>query len=441
MISFYSLDLLASLKATLKEKNFIETTEIQSKAIPALLDGKSVVGIAETGSGKTMSYAIPILHKLKLLEDFGAPVSEEGRPRAAVVVPSRELGEQVAKVFKIFTHDTRLRVRSVLGGTGMDVAKRNASGKFEVLLATPGRLGQLMDQKLIDLSDLRILAFDEADQMLDQGFLKDVVRILKASPRERQLALFTATAPDSIQALIKEMFHHAEVIESSGHHKTVSTLTTINRPIKDGKRFPVLKDVLAQKIGGGTLIFANTREQCDKLAEELQDNGYKCALYRGEMDKQERRKNLKAFRDGVVEILISTDLAARGLDVEHIERVINYHLPQELDNYIHRAGRTARAGREGTVINFVTERDRNLVMQLDGVRSPKAKAAKTERGKTSGKSSKLSPRGASKGRAPARGKSASSKPAGKKPTGKSISKSSSKSSVKNKSPKSRFKRA
>jgi ATP-dependent RNA helicase RhlE len=374
MSSFKAFDLIPTLRTTLNTKGFTQPTEIQQRAIPLLLEGRSVVGISETGSGKTLSYAIPVLHILKSLELAGNPVSAEAQPRAAVIVPSRELGEQVAKVFKLFTHDTRLRVRSVLGGTTMEVARKNITGTFEVLVATPGRLVQLMDRRLVNLSDVRFLVFDEADQMLDQGFLPDATRIVRECSRDLQLALFTATASTAVQELIAKMFTEAEVIESEGSHRLVSSLTTINRKIKDGKRFPVLKELLSEKVEGGTLIFTNTREQCDKLALELAEKGYDCAIYRGEMDKIERRQNLKNFREGKIGLLISTDLASRGLDVEHVGRVLNYHLPQEIENYLHRAGRTARAGREGTVINFVTERDEPLMKQLESVRAPAKKS-------------------------------------------------------------------
>lgn len=367
MASFSAFDLLPTLLATLKEKELTTPTEIQERALPLLLAGKSVVGVAETGSGKTLSYALPILHLLKTLENDGDPVKAEGRPRAAVIVPTRELGEQVSKVFKPFTHTTRLRVRTVLGGTTFEVAKRNIKGPFEILVATPGRLVQLIDRGLIKLSDVRILVFDEADQMLDQGFLPDAGRIARDCPSDRQLALFSATVSTSVQKLMAQLFAGAEVIRSKGSHKVVPTLTTLNRLVVEGKRIPLLEKVLAEPVKGGTLIFTNTREQCDKLALELKKLGRPCVIYRGEMDKVERRANLKAFRDGKIDLLISTDLASRGLDVEHVGRVINYHLPQQMENYLHRVGRTARAGRKGVVINFVTERDRPLVDQLDDV--------------------------------------------------------------------------
>jgi ATP-dependent RNA helicase RhlE len=167
--------------------------------------------------------------------------------------------------------------------------------------------------------------------------------------------------------LIAEMFSDTQVIETRGRHRLVSTLKTVNCQVINGKRFPVLQRILAETVSGGTLIFSNTREQCDELAAQLLENGYKCAIYRGDMDKLERRQNLQNFRDGTMAILISTDLAARGLDVENVDRVINYHLPREMKNYLHRAGRTARAGRPGTVLNLVTDRDLNLIKRLESI--------------------------------------------------------------------------
>lgn len=365
MKSFSELNILASLKKTLSEKGFIIPTEIQKLTIPALLGGQSVVGVSETGSGKTLAYALPLLHMMKTLENEGNAITENSQPRAAVIVPTRELGEQVSRVFKPFTHATRLRVRTVLGGTDFEVAKRNACGPFEILVATPGRLIQLLDRQLVNLCDVRTLIFDEADQMLDQGFLPDASRIAEECSRNCQLGLFSATVSPSVQDLMNNLFSEAKVFRSSGSHRSVSTLKTSNRTVIDGKRFPLLQSILAKPAKGGTIIFTNTREQCDNLAELLKNAGHKCLIYRGEMEKVERRANLKAFRDGKIDLLVSTDLASRGLDVEHVDRVINYHLPKEMNNYLHRAGRTARAGRTGTVINLVTERDLHLINRLE----------------------------------------------------------------------------
>jgi ATP-dependent RNA helicase RhlE len=366
MNSFNDFDLLPSILETLKEKKISKPTEIQRNAIPLLMSSQSVVGVSETGSGKTLTYALPILNALKKMENDKLEVSEESAPRALIIVPSRDLGEQVAKVFKEFTHKTRLRVRPALGGMAFEQARRNIAGPFEVLLATPGRLAQLLAKDLIHLWDVRTVVFDEADQMLDAGFLTDSRAIIEACPHDVQLAMFSATVSAQVEALMNTLFAKAEIIKSSNSGKTVKTLITQNRLCIDGKRWPVFESVLKQRVDGGTLVFTNTREQCDKLAVELKEKGYACAVYRGEMDKTERRGNLRKFRKGEIDLLISTDLGARGLDVEHVGRVINFHLPQQMENYIHRVGRTARAGRSGLVVNLVTERDERLISKVEG---------------------------------------------------------------------------
>jgi ATP-dependent RNA helicase RhlE len=361
MKTFNEADLLATLKDTLREMELTVPTEIQAKVMPLLLKGRSVVGMSQTGSGKTLAFALPVLHKIKGLEVAGDPVKVEGQPRAVIMVPTRELGEQVTRVFKPFTHNTRLRVRSALGGTTFEVSRRNIAGCFEVLVATPGRLAKLVEKGLLKLGDVRMLVFDEADQMMDPGFLQDTQRIVEACQPTTQMALFSATISKNVQKLMDDLFLGVELIKSSKSHKTVETLKTDNRKVINGKRLPLLDAVLTEKVSGGTLFFTNTREQCDTLAKELEKRGRPCVVYRGEMDKLKRRQNLKAFREGTVEFLISTDLASRGLDIDHVGRVVNYHLPQNLDNYLHRVGRTARAGRKGRVINFVTERDQALI--------------------------------------------------------------------------------
>ncbi len=373
MSKFADFGLLPSLSKTLSKLGIVKPTEVQNNLIPLLMGGQSVVGVSETGSGKTLTYALPILHMLKSLEEGGQPVTMEASPRAIIMVPTRELGEQVSKVFKSLTHDTRLRVRPALGGMAMEQARRNTSGAFEILLATPGRLVQMMDQDLINLTDVRLLIFDEADQMIDQGFLPDSNKIYYACPKETQLALFSATVSPAVQDLINDLFANAEVFRSSGSGKVVKSLTTKNMIVKDGKRWPVLEKILKQPVEGGTILFTNTREQCDNLAKELNENGYEVVIYRGELEKSERRTNLKKFTEGKVKLLVATDLAGRGLDINNVDRVINYHLPKQKENYLHRAGRTARAGRPGLVINLVTERDERVLAQVEGRKLPEVR--------------------------------------------------------------------
>lgn len=376
MNGFSNFGFLDSLIRTLNSLGIRKPTEIQNNTIPMIMSGQAVVGVSETGSGKTLAYALPLLHLLKTLENEGQAITAESAPRAIVMVPTRELGEQVAKVFKLFTHDTRVRVRSALGGMAMDHARRNISGSFEVLLATPGRLIQLMDQNQIDLTDVRVLVFDEADQMMDQGFLEHSTQIHEACPKDVHLALFSATVSPTVQDLINRLFSDAEVIRSSGSGKVVKTLTTQNRIVKDGERWVQLERILAQKIEGGTILFTNTREQCDQLAKQMKEKGFVIAVYRGEMEKSDRRSHLKSFASGQVKYLVATDLAGRGLDIQNVDRVINFHLPRQLENYLHRVGRTARAGRKGLVVNLVTERDEFLIAKLEGRKITKIDSAK-----------------------------------------------------------------
>lgn len=323
MSSFTDFDLVPTLQETLSSLGLTTPTEIQAEALPALLQGRSLVGVAETGSGKTLTYVLPLLSQLKQAELEGSRVTADATPRGLVLVPSRELGEQVARVFKAFTHDTRVRVRAVLGGSAADVARRAVSGPFEILVATPGRLRKLVDAGAVHLTDVRTVVFDEADQMLDPGFLPDAAHLVAATPTHRQLALFSATLPAEIERLVGELFRSPPLrIQTRGSHRVVPTLTTVDRKVVDGERMPLLRQVLAEDPQARTLLFVNTREQSDKLVRALTEAGVAHAVYRGEMDRQERRRNLAGFRAGTVTLLIATDLGSRGLDVEDVARVV-----------------------------------------------------------------------------------------------------------------------
>ena len=365
MSSFSDLSLLPSLISGLAAQKIHTPTPIQAQSIPVILEDSAVVGVSETGSGKTLAYVLPLLHKLKMAENNGSAVSNGGRPRGLVVVPGRELGVQVSRVFKSLTHTTRLRVRVAIGGSREKIARENVNGKFEILVATPGRLTQLLDSGALRLTDVRMAVFDEADAMLDAGFLPVVKRIVKECPKAVQLVMFSATFPVKLEAAVRAIFPlEPRLIRTRGSQNVVPTLTTDNRPVVKGLRFDVLKKVLAEDPNMGTILFVNTHKQGDRVAEWLEAEGYRFVAYRGQMDRNERKRNLKKFRDGQVNLLLTTDLGGRGLDIERVERVINVNLPEELDNYLHRVGRTARAGRKGTVVNLVTQRDHPLIEKL-----------------------------------------------------------------------------
>ena len=366
MSSFSSFALLPTLIAALKEQGIVRPTDIQHASIGPLLRGKSLLGVAETGSGKTLAYVLPLLHQLKALEEAGDPVTQGGMPRGLVLVPGRELGEQVTTVLKSLTHSTRLRVRSALGGSKKKVTKKSVGGNFEILVATPGRLTQLLRSGELKLSDVRTLIFDEADQMVDPGFLPVARRILEACPRNVQLVMFSATLPGSLDAVVDSLFPAPpERVRTRGSQRVVPTLTTINRDVPNGHRLPHVMDLLGEEPRVGTMLFVNTKAQVSAVSGWLDEVGISYVAYAGEMGRQQRRINLAKFRDGEVSILITTDLGSRGLDIELVERVINVHLPQDVDNYLHRVGRTARAGRTGLVVNLVTRRDASLMKKLE----------------------------------------------------------------------------
>ena len=365
MSHFSTFSLLPTLMTSLQAQRLTLPTEVQARAIPALMAGRSVVGVSETGSGKTLAYVLPMLHQLKTLELEGSSVSIPGQPRGLVLVPARELGEQVSRVFKSLTHDTRLRVRTVLGGSPKKVAKRNVSGNFEVLVATPGRLTQLMESGDVRLDDVRMLVFDEADQMLDHGFLPVASRIVSRCQPGTQLGMFSATMPKTLEHVVSELFSDKPLlVRTQGSQQVVPTLQVDNRRVIDGRRFEVLSQVFCEDDTTGTLMFANTRKQCERIGDWLSDEDISYATYMGQMDRSKRRHSLSRFRNGEVTVLLATDLGGRGLDIEGLQRVINVHLPQDIDNYLHRVGRTARAGRSGLVINLVTERDKALMRAI-----------------------------------------------------------------------------
>lgn len=370
--TFAELGLLPSLVATLSGRDLVTLTNIQALALPVMLARRSVVAVAETGSGKTLSYVLPILDRLKRMEDDGNKVEDEREPRAIVMVPTRELGEQVCGVFKTLTHDTRLRVRAVLGGQTLRRNRDTVAGPFEVLVATPQRVERLVRLGELSLAAVRVVVLDEADQLLDAGFLPQVIEVVRGCPSQTQLALFSATMSPAVEAIAADLFADAITLQTAGRHKVVPTLRTRNVDVPDGRRLPALLRVLAEPTPGGTLLFANTRAQCDAVADALAAAGHSVVVHRGETDPVERRRNLKAFREGRLKLLLSTDLGARGLDIDQVTRVINVHLPRELDTYLHRVGRTARAGKEGLVVNLVTPRDAAFLALLgDGSVAPK----------------------------------------------------------------------
>ena len=369
MPSFDDFEMQPSLARSLAQQGLTTPTEIQARTLPESLVGGSVLGVSATGTGKTLAYTLPMLHRLKEEELRTHIVQEAGRPRGLVLVPSRELGEQVGREFKKLTHQTRLRVRLALGGTPKRVSRKAVANPFEILVATPGRLRTLEEDGELELDDVAIVAFDEADQLLDPGFLPAARALLDGCRDDAQVLLFSATLPERLHTLVEELLPEPPLlVRTEGAGRLVPTVTVDNRPIEDGDRPDLLVRVLAEAPRTATLLFANTRDQCDAIGTWLDHHRVPHVMYRGEMDRIDRRRNLAAFRAGEVHVLVTTDLGGRGLDIERVDRVINVFLPREPRNYLHRAGRTARAGRTGTVVNLVDARDEALMKTLSALK-------------------------------------------------------------------------
>lgn len=364
--TFADLHLLDSLRHTLDQLGFPGPTPVQAAAIPQLMGGASTLVVAPTGSGKTLAFGLPLLHRLKERELGGDRVTEPGRPRGLVVLPRRELGEQISRALKQFTHHTRVRVRTALGGEKPEVSRRNVEGAHEVLIATPGRLELLMGEGVVALDDVATVIFDEADELLDAGFLASAQRLLSFVPTDAQRVLVTATLPEALTPALdalRPMSGWAQAA-TEGVGELVETLTVQRVTFTKGQRFQALAGVLEADPLAPTILFANTRGQCDRLCAWLDDQGYGYVAYRGEQDRLERRRALRAFRAEEVGMLVTTDLGGRGLDIEQVERVINVWLTGDPAAYLHRAGRTARAGREGLMVDLVGPDDHGRLKRL-----------------------------------------------------------------------------
>ncbi len=349
--SFGALPLCSILQTTLQNKGYHRPTPIQWAAIPPILEGKDFLGVAQTGTGKTAAFALPILQLLAL-----PPVKSRRFLRALVLTPTRELAAQVRDSFHIYGKNCPLRTALVHGGVSQRPQEKALAAGPDILVATPGRLLDLLEQGHVDLSGLSILVLDEADRMLDMGFLPDLRRILKAIPTQRQTLFFSATMPPEVSNLAESLLRHPVKAVVS---PIASTADKVDQKIcfvaAENKRHLLLDLLLAQQRNPGrqlSLIFSRTKSGANRLALELQRAGMGAEAIHGNKSQSARTRTLDLFRQGKVAVLVATDLAARGLDVKDIKLVVNYDLPEEAASYVHRIGRTARAGAEGLAYSF-----------------------------------------------------------------------------------------
>lgn len=341
---FSEMPIHDELKEAIAQKGYVNPTEIQSKTIEDLIEGRDIVGVAATGTGKTGAFLIPIIHQL---------LSEKKKFQSLVVLPTRELALQVEQEFKSLTKGMKLFSSTLIGGTSVhkDIAKLRRQN--DIIIGTPGRIMDMMDQRALKLTHFQVLVLDEFDRMLDMGFVKDVQKIDAAMPNRRQTMLFSATIDETQYDMIEKLVHEPlHISVSSG----VSSSDLVEQEVvKVGGRdkFKLLTDLIQQDEFNKVLIFAETKRVVGQLNKKLLQAGFKCDMIHGDKSQNYRVNALRKFKTSKIQVLIATDVAARGIDISDISHVINYQPPTSMDSYIHRIGRTGRAGKTGHAYTFV----------------------------------------------------------------------------------------
>jgi ATP-dependent RNA helicase RhlE len=361
------LGLSPAVLAAVRETGYEKPTEIQQKAIPIILTGKDVVGASQTGTGKTAAFALPTLTRL------GAP----GKFRVLVLEPVRELAAQVVEQFEKYGKHTGLRVLLVHGGVGYEKQRKGLQQGVDIVVATPGRLLDFMQEGVADLRDVEVLILDEVDRMLDMGFLPDVRRIVEKTPKSRQTLFFSATMPPQIKSLADFALKDPESVEIGIRFSAAETVSHYMYPVASDQREELLLAILKQTHFDSMMIFTRTKVQADKLFAAIDRLGeYKAAVMHSDIGQKDRERALQGFRSGEFEIIVATDLAARGLDVSGVTHVINYMVPEHSEDYVHRIGRTGRAQKEGDAFTlFAADEIMNVasIERLIGQKIPRRK--------------------------------------------------------------------
>ena len=355
-MTFEELGLSAEILATVVREGYTEPTPVQSAAIPLILAGRDVVAAAQTGTGKTAAFVLPILELLRRHGNAG--FSPARHPvRALVLTPTRELAVQVADAVKTYSRGSALRSMVVYGGTRIDPEIKALWSGVEILVATPGRLLDHVGQRSVNLSQVEFLVLDEADRMLDMGFIPDVRKIMACIPARRQTLLFSATYNDEVRRLAGEFLHDPETVEVAARNSIADNLTQVLYPVDDALKADLLIHLIHRDAMDQVLVFTGSKVGAGRLASYLDRRGVSCTAIHGDRTQAERTRALAAFKGHFVKVLVATDVASRGLDIEELPYVVNFDLPWEAQDYVHRIGRTGRAGASGTAISLVSPQE------------------------------------------------------------------------------------
>jgi ATP-dependent RNA helicase DeaD len=370
--AFSSLGLLDSLVAAVAGLGYEEPTPVQLETIPLMLSGRDLLAQAATGTGKTAAFALPLLHRL--LED----PSERRRTRALVLVPTRELAMQVAEAIHKYGRGSGLSVVPVYGGASMQQQIRALDRGADVVIATPGRALDHLRRKTLSLDALKILVLDEADEMLDMGFAEDLEAILEATPKSRQTTLFSATMPARILSIAQKHLNKPQRVTIAREKTAAGKLPRVRQVayiVRRAQKAEALGRVLDMEDPTSAIVFCRTRLEVDSLVETLNAHGYRADALHGGMQQRQRDAVMNRFRAAKTDLLIATDVAARGLDIEHLSHVVNYDVPAAAESYVHRIGRTGRAGREGTAITLAEPREHRLLRSIEQITKQKIEVA------------------------------------------------------------------
>ena len=361
MTSFAGLDLAQPILRAIADEGYTTPTPIQGKSIPPLLEGRDLLGVAQTGTGKTAAFALPLLHRLA----DNAGKSHPRQPLALILAPTRELAGQIGDSFRTYGRHLRLRTGVVFGGVSIRRQIQTLARGVHVLVATPGRLIDLMNRGDLRLDAVEVFILDEADRMLDMGFIRDVKKITAALPKRRQTLLFSATMPKSVQGLAADLLSNPVRVEAAPASTTVEKVDQMVLFVPKDKKRALLGELLNDKDMARVLIFTRTKHGANRVARHLHDRGIHSDAIHGNKAQNARQRALDGFRSGRLRALVATDIAARGIDVEGVTHVINFDLPNDPESYVHRIGRTARAGAAGIAISFCDSGERAHLRDIE----------------------------------------------------------------------------
>ncbi|KTD82214.1 DEAD/DEAH box helicase [Legionella waltersii] len=348
-MSFKSLGFIEPILRAVDELGYLEPSPIQLQAIPAILRGRDVLASAQTGTGKTASFVLPILQRI-----HDKPRAKSNRAKVLIVTPTRELAAQVHQSIREYGSHLSLRSLVVFGGVKINPQMMKLRAGVEILVATPGRLLDLHQQGAIQLDEIETLVLDEADRMLDMGFIHDIKRIIKLLPRSRQNLLFSATFSDEIRTLVKSILNQPVEIDVAPRNTTAVAVKQTVHPVDKSRKPALLSHLIHKNKWGQTLVFSRTKHGANKLVKLLADNHIHAAAIHGNKSQSQRTKVLSEFKSGELHILVATDIAARGIDIDQLPCVVNFDLPQVAEDYVHRIGRTGRAGASGLAVSLVS---------------------------------------------------------------------------------------